>query len=246
MVSLRLPFLKVFKCLRGEGQLKIQGSVVNVPIDLTKTTSILPRRAENLTAIKIMKVKLKRKSCFKQHYLYQNVRPMLVVKALMDLRDQPLYRSAEIDEEWYSHVTNHIQSISKNMDLLINEESDEVVNEELDNPGTIDSMVENGDYVSFSPGKGIRPLSILIDDHAEEKAFPNLFGGHPRKVKDPLKNYSKVIRSELINSDRRFAADTPNLFFKCEVFVYKQIANNVQIIMRKNKKENITAGDVAN
>ena len=53
MVSLRLPFMKIFKCLRSDGQLKIKGPVINVPIDLTKTTSILPRRAENLSAIKI-------------------------------------------------------------------------------------------------------------------------------------------------------------------------------------------------
>jgi len=85
MVFLRLPFMKIFKCLRSDGQLKIKGNVTNVPIDLTKTTSILPKRAENLAAIKMMKVKLKRKSCFKQHYLYQNVRPSFVVSTLNDL-----------------------------------------------------------------------------------------------------------------------------------------------------------------
>jgi hypothetical protein len=90
------------------------------------------------------------------------------------------------------------------------------------------------------------PLSILIDDHAEEKAFPDLFGGYPRTNKTPLKNYSKVVRSELLNVDRRFAADTSNLFFKCKVLVQIQIAFNIQIVLRKNKTENTVAGDVAN
>jgi len=50
----------------------------------------LPRRAENLAAVKMMKVKLKRKSCFKEHYLYQNVRPSLVVAAMKDLIKKPM------------------------------------------------------------------------------------------------------------------------------------------------------------
>ena len=110
----------------------------------------------------------------------------------------------------------------------------------------MDTMIENSDFVSFAPGEGMKPLSILIDDHAEEKAFPDLFGGHPRTNKSPLKNYSKVVRSELLNVDRRFASDSSNLFFKCKVLVQKLIASNVQIVLRKNKKGNTTANDVAN
>lgn len=37
-------------------------------------------------------------------------------------------------------------------------------------------MIDNCDYISFGSGEGMHPLSILIDDHAEEKAFPDLFG----------------------------------------------------------------------
>lgn len=70
MVSLCLPFMKIFKCLCNDGQLKIKGSVINIPINLINTAFISPRRVENLSTIKIMKVKLKIKSCLKQHYLY--------------------------------------------------------------------------------------------------------------------------------------------------------------------------------
>jgi hypothetical protein len=247
MVSLRLPFMKIFKCLRSDGQLKIKGPVINVPIDLTKTTSILPRRAENLSALKIMKVKLKRKSCMKQHYLYQNVRPALVIHALNDLLGKPLYKDAQIDKDWLAHVTQAIGNLNLELDTYDNEEPDDHDGDhEQLNPGVIDSMIDNCDYISFAPGEGMSPLSILIDDHAEEKAFPDLFGGYPRTNKTPLKNYSKVVRSELLNVDRRFAADTSNLFFKCKVLVQKQIASNIQIVLRKNKTENTVAGDVAN
>ena len=117
MVSRRLPFMKIFKCLRSDGQLKIKGNVINVQIDLTKTTSILPRRADNLAAVKMIKVKLKRKSCFKQHYLYQNVRPSLVVAALQDLIKKPLYKDAEIDRVWLAHVTETTKSMENSSDL---------------------------------------------------------------------------------------------------------------------------------
>jgi len=181
MVPLRLPFMKIFKCLRSDGQLKIKGGyVINVPIDLTKTTSILPRRVENLAAVKMMKVKLKRKSCFKQHYLYQNVRPSLVVAALQDLIKKPLYKDAEIDRDWLAHVTETTKSMENGSDLESEGTDDEDTNIELINLGTMDTMIENCDFVSFAPGEGMKPLSILINDHAEEKPFPDLFGGYPR------------------------------------------------------------------
>jgi len=177
MVSLRLSFMKIFKCLRSDGQLKIKGNVINVPIDLTKTTSILPRRAENLAAVKMMKVKLKRKSCFKQHYLYQNVRPSLVVSVLNDLIKKPLYKDAEIDKDWLAHVSETTKNLENGSDHESEGTDDEDTNIEPINPGSMDTMIENCDFVSFAPGEGMKPLSILIDDHAEEKAFPDLFGG---------------------------------------------------------------------
>lgn len=201
MVSLRLPFMKIFKCLCSDGQLKIKRNIINVPIDLTKTTSILPRRVENLAAVKMMKVKLRRKSCFKQHYLYQNVRPSLVVSALNDLIKKPLYKDAEIDKDWSAHVTETTKRLENSSDHESEGTDDEDTNIQPINPGSMDTMIENCDFVSFTPGEGMKPLSILIDDHAEEKAFPDLYGGHPHTNKSPLKNYSKVVRSELLNVD---------------------------------------------
>ncbi|KAE9521762.1 hypothetical protein AGLY_017839 [Aphis glycines] len=193
----------------------------------------------------MMKVNLKRKSCFKQHYLYQNVRPSLVVSALNDLIKKPLYKDAEIDKDLLAHVSETTKKLENSSDHESEETDDEDTNVEPINPGSMDTMIENCDFVSFAPGEGMKPLSILIDDHAEEKAIPDLFGGHPRTNKSPFKNYSKV-RSELLNVDRRFASDSSNMFFKCKVLVQKLIASNVQIVLRKNKKGNTNANDVAN
>lgn len=91
----------------------------------------------------------------------------------------------------------------------------------------------------------MKPLSILIDDHVEKQSFPDLFGGCLRKNKKPLKNYSKVVWPKLLNVDRKFAADSLNLFFKCKVLVQKQITSNIQTVLRKNKKKR-TSSDVSN
>lgn len=133
-----------------------------------------------------------------------------------------------------THVSDATNNINNDLDINEIHEADDVdENLEPINPRFMDTMIENCDYVSFAPGEGMKPLSILIDD---QKSFPDLFGGCPRSNKTPLKNYSKVVRSELLNVDRRFAADSSNLFFKCKVLIQKQIASNVQIILRKNKK----------
>ncbi|KAF0726267.1 Uncharacterized protein FWK35_00025283 [Aphis craccivora] len=188
----------------------------------------------------------RRKSCFKQHYLYQNVIQSLVVSALDDLIIKPLYKDAEIDKDWLAHMSETTKSLENSSDHESDETYDEDTNIEPINPESMDTMIENYDFVSFAPHEGMKPLSILIDDHAEEKDFPDLFSGHLRTNKSPLKNYSKVVRSELLNVDRRFASDSSNLFFKCKVLVQKLIASDVQIVLRKNKKGNTTANDVAN
>jgi len=104
---------------------------------------------------------------------------------LNDLITKPLYKDAEIDKDWLAHVTETNNSIENGSDLESEGTDDEDSNIEPINPGTMDTMIENCDFVSFAPGEGIQPLSILIDDHAEEKAFPDLFGGHQRSNKSP-------------------------------------------------------------
>jgi len=116
-------------------------------------------------------------------------------------------------------VSETTKSLENGSDHESEATDDEDTNIEPINPGLVDTMIENCDFVSFALGEGMKPLSFLIDDHAEEKAFPDLFGGHPRTNKLPLKNYSKVVRFELLNVDRRFASNSSNLFFKCKVLV---------------------------
>ncbi|KAF0753083.1 ELKS/Rab6-interacting/CAST family member 1-like, partial [Aphis craccivora] len=189
MVSLRLPFMKIFKCLRSDGFL-IKGNVINVPIDLTKTTSILPRRAENLAAVKTQLT--------------------------------------------LAHVSETTKSLENTSDHESEETDDEDTNIEPIDSGSTDTMIENCDFVSFAPGEGMKPLSILIDDHAEEKAFPDLFGGNPRTNKSPLKNYPKVILYKLGYS-KTLSDDT---VLKPNKYIHKRKIRKIIRYVRFNKDKN--------
>nr|GFB00175.1 uncharacterized protein [Tanacetum cinerariifolium] len=112
----------------------------------------------------------------------------------------------------------------------------------------MDTMIENCDFVSFAPGEGMKPLSILIDDHAEEKAFPDLFGGHPRTNKSPLKNYSKVVR-DFKDSDSSSDPTLEDILQKLsikDVNEYKSIIRTVirrpTVFLKRTIKQRMVSG----
>ena len=67
----------------------IAGSVVNVPTDLSRVQSMLPRTFDQSETLM---VGLKRKLGHKTAYLQQNIRPTAVWEALRDLMPTPLYK----------------------------------------------------------------------------------------------------------------------------------------------------------
>ena len=79
-------------------QRAIHGPAVNVPTDLTPVCTLLPRLPSQAQMIPM---KLKRKLCYKGHYMYQYVRPAKVLAALEWLRaNNPLYKDVQINSDW--------------------------------------------------------------------------------------------------------------------------------------------------
>jgi len=87
--------------------------------------------------------------------------------------------------------------------------------------GNSDTLLQHNDFIDdgrhalkIAPGEQNHSVSLYLDEYAEEKSFPLLFGGqkhytHPIKV-----SYATICKSELRNRDRRFATCVPNIFFK--------------------------------
>ena len=78
LVSLRIPFMKMVALPCGK-QRAIHGPAVNVPTDLKPIRTLLPRLPSQ---VQVVPMKLKRKLCYKGHFMYQYVRPAKVLAAL--------------------------------------------------------------------------------------------------------------------------------------------------------------------
>ena len=93
-ISLRIPFMKMVALPCGK-QCAIHGPAVNVPTDLTPVLPRLPSQMQ------MVPMKLKRKLCYKGHYMFQYVRPAKVLAALQWLKlNNPLYKDIEINDDW--------------------------------------------------------------------------------------------------------------------------------------------------
>ena len=73
LISPRIPFMQLVEKPRG-GQRSLRGNVVNVPSDVNKTITSLPR---TLAETETIQVKLKRKLQFKHHVMYESIRPAM-------------------------------------------------------------------------------------------------------------------------------------------------------------------------
>ena len=97
LISLRIPFMKMVALPCGK-QRAIHGPAVNVPTDLHPVCTLLPRLPSQS---QVVPMKIKRKLCYKGHYMYQYVRPAKVLAALEWLKENnPLYRDITINSDW--------------------------------------------------------------------------------------------------------------------------------------------------
>ncbi|XP_024116598.1 uncharacterized protein LOC112138269 [Oryzias melastigma] len=96
LVAKCLPFAKIIPLPKGRQNL-IRGNVVCVPSEVQETVEILPRlRSES----QVLRVKLKRRLCYKGHQLFQNVTWSKLMRALKTLKQiHPQYQSVNIRDE---------------------------------------------------------------------------------------------------------------------------------------------------
>ena len=78
----------------------IRGAVVNVPAQLNKMSSLLPRVP---TDAHILSLKLKRKTAYSSYYMYEYIRPTRFMEALRKLKEiHPSYQNLNCNEHWES------------------------------------------------------------------------------------------------------------------------------------------------
>ena len=94
--------MSLYNLPRG-GQLQMQGSVVNVPVDIAPVVQSLPRTINDAAMVPIQ---LKRKLAYKSSVWKQNVRPRCVLNALRYLMTKELYKKANLslNESWFDEI----------------------------------------------------------------------------------------------------------------------------------------------
>jgi hypothetical protein len=104
MISPRIPFMHIRE-LRYDGQLGIKGNVVNVPLNVQETVTVLPRR---FTQMQTIQVELMRQMSTNIRWVYETVRPYVILMALRHLMTLDLFRDEAIVENdvWLSQFPN--------------------------------------------------------------------------------------------------------------------------------------------
>lgn len=102
---------------------------------------------------------------------------------------------------------------------------------------------------NFAPGEGQIPVSVFMQDDAEELAFPGIFNGRrrpPNKDRQVRITYGEIVKAELRNVDRRAAHSIENIFFKTKKLQMKTLIDQTQLAVRKvkTKDSRITVKDV--
>ena len=97
LLSRRIPFMKIVALPRGK-QKAIHGPAVNIPTKLDAVCNLLPRLPHEA---ELLPMKLKRKLCYKSHYMYDTIHPQKMIAALKWLiENNPLYSQIELNEHW--------------------------------------------------------------------------------------------------------------------------------------------------
>ncbi len=97
MFRREIPFMKLGALPRGR-QYRMQGPVVNVPSKIESICQLLPRLPNDAMLVPI---KLKRRLCYKGHYLYDSIRPHVVLEWLKWLKENnPHYTDVNINIDW--------------------------------------------------------------------------------------------------------------------------------------------------
>jgi hypothetical protein len=90
----------------------MHGNVINVPTNVNQTQSILPRLPHDGATICVF---LKRRLEYKSLYISKNVCSNMMMVALWDLIEKPLYKdlNVNIHHQWANLFTLHINSKSQ-------------------------------------------------------------------------------------------------------------------------------------
>ena len=142
LVSPRIPFMCIKDLLTWDGQKKLVGNVVNVPIDnVEMLKDSLPRKFDQSYTVQL---NLMRRSDYKRAYISDFIRPFNVIEACNYLSTLPLYKEINFDQNWIEQFQN--LETNEQIPFVLNREEDQQnVNEiiEIDRNRMLNNYLDN-------------------------------------------------------------------------------------------------------
>ncbi len=245
-LCVRLPLMDI-RLVSAERQNKMHGPVVNVPTDVKKSASILPRVANETATIPVA---LKKKTSFKTNIIYEDVRPKKIMDAIDALKDCPVYKHENIvidKKRLQDDIANYNRSTvslnSQNLDKIDKtneynmENVDEFVPEDEILNAPCDETLLMQETINFAPGENQIPRSTLYDKYSLCMSFFKTFGGQLICC-PPGMSLQKWFKSLLMRSDRR-CNKVPILFWMASTLRIQKMHDSISFCLRKSKCKNI-------
>ncbi|XP_033756117.1 uncharacterized protein LOC117338862 [Pecten maximus] len=156
------------------------------------------------------------------------------------------FKENDSDNKSYDDSSNACEKddnfIEMNEDECIQGNSDTLIDE---------ANLDTNKELVFAPGEGQQPIGLYHDEDAEVLSFPSIYCAQKRLKNNERQtpvSYSDLAKWELRSVDRRAAASVPNIFFKLNKIQRKQVADKVNLAIRRKKSDGnkITASDAQN
>lgn len=186
-----------------------KGGIVNVPVNVDTTTTLLPRQLDDSN---IIYVSLARRMCYSKDYIKGNISPAKTWRAADYLSNQELYQlySIHLDNSWIKNSNTDTTDANNNENQnTANDANNEQMEEEEEiNVSSQEILIINdNESLRFAPAEGRTPLSVLTDQNIDYLAFPKIFC-EKRLVLQLIESntkipYSSVIKPMARRYDRR-------------------------------------------
>ncbi|XP_061167749.1 uncharacterized protein LOC133176667 [Saccostrea echinata] len=238
LIALHIPFIRIMALPHG-GQRNVHGPVVCVPSDMKKTTSLPIKQGDD----SLLRVKLKRKLCYKGYVEYQFVNTNHIFAALNYLkRNNKWYKDIQIDTNWNDYVENDQEPIQDVNEIAAENsvgESHIAVDTCLQPVDIAQEVLDHyfDDIYNIAPGEGKNPVRMLQETGNEAKCFPYHFPSGKFSWNDERTTritLSRYFNNRLMNADDRFAKDSNYIFFSQYMSELNQVIEKTQILIRKS------------
>ena len=212
LISPRIPFMEIRRLRQAR---RLIGQVINVPVDVSKMTRVLPRIYDDMA----VNVQIKRMQIHRSSFLEGYVKRRVLKEWLTSLLQTPLYQQYRITvDEGFLDQPDGERAREGDVDEIDENEDGRYHMQQQQK-----TMLWSEDQcLILAPAAGEKPLNLMYDEHAEELSFPSIYFGHGRKFQPGLRVTPFMIAtSEIRRADRRGVTPQHILYMAAKLLRYR-------------------------